>query len=73
MRIDARRPTLGGVGGRRKLTELTPREREVATLVAYGLTSVQAVEMHRSHAMRKLGVSSRAEIVRWALDQQLLR
>jgi two-component system response regulator NreC len=63
--------------------ELTPREREVATLIAYGLTStevasrlcisVRTAEMHRSNAMRKLHSESRAGIVRWALDHKLLR
>ena len=61
---------------------LTPREQEVATLVAYGLTSsevaerlsisVRTAEMHRSNAMRKLQTHSRAGIVRWALDHELL-
>lgn len=61
---------------------LTHREREVLTLVAYGYTngevaehltiSVRTAEMHRANAMRKLQAQSRAEIVRWALDQKLL-
>lgn len=61
---------------------LTPREREVATLLAYGHTnaeiadrltiSIRTAEMHRSNAMRKLGAASRADIVRWALDHALL-
>jgi len=65
------------------MTKLTPREHEVATLLAYGFTnaeiadrlhiSIRTAEMHRANAMRKLGVESRAEIVRWALDHRLLR
>lgn len=61
---------------------LTPRERQVATLLAYGYTnseianrltiSVRTAEMHRANAMRKLGADSRAEVVRWALDNGLL-
>ncbi len=61
---------------------LTTREREVLTLLAYGYTngevaerlaiSVRTAEMHRANAMRKLSAQSRAEIVRWALDEQLL-
>jgi non-specific serine/threonine protein kinase len=61
---------------------LTPRERQVATLLAYGYTnteiagrltiSVRTAEMHRANAMRKLGADSRAEVVRWALDNELL-
>ena len=61
---------------------LTPREREVATLLAYGHTnneiaerlviSVRTAEMHRANLMRKLGFERRAELVRWALDNRLL-
>jgi two-component system response regulator NreC len=61
---------------------LTPREREVATLLAYGHTnseiaeqlviSVRTAEMHRANVMRKLGFERRAELVRWALDRGLL-
>ena len=61
---------------------LTTREHQVLTLVAYGYTngevarrltiSVRTAEMHRANAMRKLQVQSRAEIVRWALGEQLL-
>ena len=64
-------------------TVLTPRERQVATLLAYGYTntaiadrltiSVRTAEMHRANAMRKLAAGSRAEVVRWALDHELLR
>lgn len=64
-------------------TKLTPREHQVATLLAYGYTngeiaerltiSIRTAEMHRANAMRKLGVDSRAEVVRWALDHDLLQ
>jgi DNA-binding CsgD family transcriptional regulator len=63
-------------------TKLTPREHEVATLLAYGHTngeiarrltiSIRTAEMHRANAMRKLGADTRADIVRWALDNGLL-
>jgi two-component system response regulator NreC len=63
-------------------TTLTPRERQVATLLAYGHTntaianrleiSVRTAEMHRANAMRKLAADSRADVVRWALDHELL-
>ncbi len=62
---------------------LTPRERQVAMLLAYGHTnveiatqltiSIRTVEMHRANAMRKLQAGSRADVVRWALDHKLLR
>ena len=64
------------------MTKLTPRERQVATLLAYGLTnseiagrlqiSIRTAEMHRANAMRKLAADSRADVVRWALDHELL-
>jgi DNA-binding NarL/FixJ family response regulator len=63
-------------------TTLTPRELQVATLLAYGYTntaiadelniSVRTAEMHRANAMRKLAATSRAAVVRWALDHELL-
>jgi len=64
-------------------TRLTPRETQVAVLLAYGYTnseisaqlciSVRTAEMHRASAMRKLGAASRAHVVRWALDNALLQ
>jgi DNA-binding CsgD family transcriptional regulator len=64
-------------------TRLTPREHQVAILLAYGFTngeiadrltiSIRTAEMHRANAMRKLGAGSRADVVRWALDADLLR
>ena len=65
------------------MTSLTPREQQVATLIAYGHTnteiaeqltiSIRTAEMHRANAMRKLTASSRADVVRWALNCDLLR
>ena len=56
---------------------LSEREREVLRLLALGHTnqeiakllfiSVRTAETHRAHIMRKLGFSTRAEIVRYAL------
>jgi two-component system response regulator NreC len=56
---------------------LTPREREVLQLLAEGLSnreiaeqlsiSVKTVETHRSNMMSKLGVSSKTELVKYAL------
>ena len=55
---------------------LTPRERQVAALVASGLMNKQVanelsisevtVKMHRGSAMRKLGVKSLARLARIA-------
>jgi two-component system, NarL family, response regulator NreC len=61
---------------------LTDREREVLRLLALGHTnqeiaktlflSVRTVETHRAHVMQKLGLSTRAELVRYAIGQGLL-
>jgi len=57
--------------------ELTWREQQVVALVAEGLAnktvaqrlglSVRTVEGHLNHVFAKLGLSSRTELVRWAL------
>ena len=69
---------------RRRASEdpLSDREREVLRLLALGHTnqeiaemlfiSVRTAETHRAHIMRKLGLSSRAELVRYALAHDLL-
>ena len=61
---------------------LSDREREVMRLLALGHTnqeiaellfvSVRTAESHRAHIMRKLGLSTRAELVRHALAHGLL-
>ena len=61
---------------------LSDREREVLRLLALGHTnqeiakqlyiSVRTAETHRAHIMQKLRLQSRAELVRYALDQGLL-
>jgi DNA-binding NarL/FixJ family response regulator len=62
---------------------LTPREREVVQLVAEGLSnkevgkqldlSVKTVETHRGAAMRKAGLSSTADLVRYAVRNHLVQ
>jgi two-component system response regulator NreC len=62
--------------------DLTPREVEVLRLIALGHTngeigeqlylSVRTIESHRAHIQHKLGRSSRAELVRYALDHRLI-
>ena len=64
------------------LAELTDREVEVLRLIALGHTnseiaeqlylSVRTVETHRARIQQKLGVSTRAELVRYALDNDLI-
>jgi two-component system, NarL family, response regulator NreC len=61
---------------------LSEREREVLRLLALGHTnqeiakmlyiSVRTAETHRAHIMQKLRLSTRAELVRYALSQGLL-
>ena len=61
---------------------LSDREREVLRLLALGHTnqeiakmlyiSVRTAETHRAHVMQKLGFSTRAELVRYALTHGLL-
>jgi two-component system response regulator NreC len=62
--------------------DLSERETEVLRLIALGHTnveiagqlylSVRTVETHRAHIQQKLRLSSRAELVRYALDRGLL-
>jgi DNA-binding NarL/FixJ family response regulator len=62
---------------------LTTREREVLQLAAEGRTcreiaqnlcvSPRTVETHRGNAMHKLGLSSRIELLRYAISRGLLR
>lgn len=66
----------------RAVDDLTPREREVLRLIALGHTnteiatmlyvSVRTVENHRAGVMRKLGLRSRAELVRHAAEARLI-
>jgi len=62
---------------------LTPREAEVASLVARGLTnrsiagrlhlSVRTVDTHVDHVLTKLGFSNRAQLVAWAYESGMAR
>jgi two-component system response regulator NreC len=64
------------------LAELSEREIEVLRLIALGHTngeiaerlylSVRTVETHRARIQQKLGSSTRAELVRYALDHDLI-
>ena len=61
---------------------LSDREREVLRMLALGHTnqeiaatlyiSVRTAETHRAHIMQKLGLASRADLVRHALDNGLI-
>jgi two-component system response regulator NreC len=62
--------------------EVTPREREVLTMVAWGHTNkeiatvlgitVKTVETHKLNAMQKLELGSRSDLVRYAMAQEWL-
>jgi DNA-binding NarL/FixJ family response regulator len=64
------------------LDQLTPREREVLRHIARGFTykevalrlhlSVKTIETHVSSVLRKLQLSSRHELTRWAVDRRML-
>jgi two-component system response regulator NreC len=66
-----------------RLAVLTAREQEVCRLLAYGYTngevaeklfiSDRTVETHRTNIMGKLGLNSRAELVRFAIDNGLMK
>lgn len=61
--------------------QLTPREREVLRLLARGYAyreiaaelfiSIKTVETHASNILRKLQLSSRYQLTRWAADRRM--
>lgn len=65
-----------------ELDQLTPREKEVLRLIARGYPykqvasrlsiSVKTVETHVSSVLRKLQLSSRYELTRWASDRRIV-
>jgi two-component system response regulator NreC len=75
-RIAAQEPTTD------ESDDLSEREREVLRLIALGHTngeiasqlflSVRTVESHRAHIQQKLRLTTRAELVRYALDRGLI-
>jgi DNA-binding NarL/FixJ family response regulator len=64
------------------LDQLTVREREVLRLIARGFAykqvasrlslSVKTVETHVSAVLRKLQLSNRHELARWATDRRIV-
>ncbi len=72
----------GGATTDPELDQLTAREKEVMRLLARGYAykeiareltiSVKTVETHASAVLRKLQLSSRHELTRWATDRRLL-
>jgi two-component system response regulator NreC len=65
-----------------KRSVLTDREREVVALIALGHTNAEiagklhisekTVETHRAHIFEKLGLETRADLVRFALEHGLM-
>jgi DNA-binding NarL/FixJ family response regulator len=64
-----------------ELDQLTPREREVLRLLARGYAykeiatelfiSIKTVETHASNVLRKLQLSNRHQLARWAADRRI--
>jgi two-component system response regulator NreC len=67
----------------RSYGELTPRQREVLTLIAEGLAneeigtrldiSTRTVERHRENIMERLNLHSRTDLVKYALRKGLIQ
>ncbi len=65
-----------------EIDQLTPREREVLRLLARGYAykeiaaelfiSIKTVETHASNVLRKLQLSNRHQLTRWAADRRML-
>lgn len=72
----------GASGGDPELDQLTPREQEVLLLIARGYTykeiaaklvvSTKTVETHVSSVLRKLQLSNRNELTRWAATRRMI-
>jgi DNA-binding NarL/FixJ family response regulator len=72
----------GGIASDPELDLLTAREREVLQLIARGYRykeiagrlhlSVKTIESHVSAVLRKLQLSSRHELTRWAAERRLI-
>jgi DNA-binding NarL/FixJ family response regulator len=70
------------IGADEELETLTPREREVLQLIARGYLykeiaarlhlSVKTIEAHVSSVLRKLQLSTRHELTRWAQERRLV-
>ena len=75
------KPAATGNGSRATEDGLTPREREIVQLIAEGRSSkeiadrlaitLRTAETHRANLMRKLGVHSVSELVRYAIRNGL--
>jgi DNA-binding NarL/FixJ family response regulator len=78
----ARDPSVASAGIDPELDQLTAREREVLRYIARGYAykqiarqlhiSIKTVETHVSAVLRKLQLSNRYELTRWATDRRLV-
>jgi class 3 adenylate cyclase/DNA-binding CsgD family transcriptional regulator len=74
---------LGDAGAERRAGPLSPREQEVAMLIALGLSNRQiaeelviaepTAERHVANILNKLGYHSRSQIAAWAVERGLAR
>jgi DNA-binding NarL/FixJ family response regulator len=74
--------TAPATSGDPELDRLTPREQEVLRLLARGYSyreiggelfiSIKTVETHASNVLRKLQLSSRHQLTRWASDRRIV-
>jgi len=72
----------GARAATRPLDDLTERERQILRLIALGYTnqeiagqlflSVRTIEAHRRHILDKLRLSTRADLVRYALERRIV-
>jgi DNA-binding NarL/FixJ family response regulator len=80
--LDAFRDSPSAPAVATELDVLTPREREVMRLLARGYAykeiaselfiSIKTVETHASNVLRKLQLSNRHQLIRWAADRRML-
>jgi DNA-binding NarL/FixJ family response regulator len=80
--LEAFRGAPAGPSVEEEIDQLTRREREVLRLLARGYAykeiaaelfiSIKTVETHASNVLRKLQLSSRHQLTRWAADRQML-
>lgn len=70
-------------GGDSPISSLSPREKEILMLLAEGFSnkeiaeklvlSLSTIHTHRNNLMKKLGLTSRHELIRYARQQGLIR
>lgn len=79
--VDTAKATERAMFSQKHIDPLTPREREVAVLIARGLTnreiasslviSERTADAHVQHILNRLGFNTRAQIAAWAVEHGL--